>query len=122
MNAKIAFERRVVLAASLFLGDNLPIFIIADFASGLSAEDRADTKAYMATMVSKYEMIAPILVTEDFAPVLGESYIDAVNMANELNEKYAARGVRIELDNIVEFVEARPEVLLQAYRDAADIL
>lgn len=121
MSIHASFERRVVLTAALFLGDQVPAYIYSDYVRELPDEARADIKAYMAEMHRQFAMLEPVLTTADFSQQRG-GVIDAMELANQLNEKYADKGILISVENIADRDETPVSALLAGYAEAIALL
>ena len=121
MNTIATFEHRVVATASLFLGDQVPAFIIEGFVADIPAEERENVKAYMATTLQTFEAIAPMLTPADFATPRGR-LTDCMDLGNQLSEKYADKGVFIGFENLAVREEVGVDVILATYRTAVEHL
>jgi len=121
MNTIATFEHRLVATASLFLGDEVPAFIIEHFIADIPAEERDNVKAYLSATYRQFEAIAPVLSPSDFALQRGR-LTDCIALANELNETFADQYVHIGLENLAEREDTSVDVILAAYRTALEHL
>lgn len=121
MNTLVTFERRLVATASLFLGENVPAFIIDQFISEIPAQERESVKAYISATLRQFEAIAPVLKPADFALQRG-GLLDCMELANTLNEMFADWNISIGLENLAEREDISVDVILAAYRTAAEAL
>ena len=119
MSTHATFEGRVVRAACLFVGEQVPANILRAFINELPAEARADIKAYMVEMLRPYKVLEPVLTTADFATARG-GIIDAMELTREMNQRF---GVGLTLENNVANAEyTLPCAILATYEETIALM
>ena len=119
MSIHATFEARVVRAACLYVGEQVPAHILKSFVNDIPDEARADVKAYMTEMLRQFKVIEAVLTPADFAIQRG-GLIDAMELAHNLNHTFGA-GLTLE-NNVVNAEYTLPDAILAAYAEAITLL
>lgn len=119
MSIHATFEGRVVRAACLYVGEQVPANILKSFVNDIPEDARSDVKAYMTEMVRQFRVIEPVLTPDDFATQRG-GVIDAMELTRELNHNFGA-GLTLE-NNVANAPFTLPDAILAAYEEAITLM